>query len=511
MDPRLEMAKLARDVLLEFIQPVQLLTLESDSGTGEVKGRFRSGPLLFDYSIGKTVKYSPLGGSSKAAARAGQRDQQAAVAAPTGRGDSGALQQLPAAGPVEDVARDQWVRRGVAYLAALRGQDETRVDAYLAAEVRMDGPGQKRCQVGYQCGGTCIARSKVCVMEVQGRSQAAVRRLGELASPASGGDTGEDPGDAKHRGLKAERVALGQQLLSRLEQKRSDGEGTLMQNPDKAAMKLIEEVREKREAIDRQLNRLEGRPADEKRWYEDEDEVGLTKFMEPEGQSKSPLGPGREAYERRLIDKYLSNGAEGDQSIFMAGGPASGKTSLLNSKFADSSGQVNGYVTIDPDSIKSALPEMQVGIALGIKAAAAISHEQSSRIAKELLKQAKSKGLNFIMDGTGANTSKYVREMEDARSKGYKVDLLMQHVEEKVGVERAVGRADRIGRFVPRAFIEHAYKVLPNSWEALSSAADRATLNDSEQNIELAAVISGRTVANSGATYRQYMRRYPQK
>jgi len=191
MDQRLEMARLTREVLLEFIQPVQLLTIDSDQASGAVSGRFRSGPLLFEYRIkDEKVSYTPLGGTQKAAARAGQKDQGKALPKQAqARGDaSGPLQQLPAAAVpvIEAVAREQWIRRGIAYLAALWRQDAARVDSYLAAEVRMDGPGQKICSVGYQCGATCIARSKVCIAE-GGNPQ----RLARLQQFAKGGGANE--------------------------------------------------------------------------------------------------------------------------------------------------------------------------------------------------------------------------------------------------------------------------------------------------------------------------------
>jgi predicted ABC-type ATPase len=510
MDQRLEMAQLTREVLLDFIQPVQLLTIDADQATGAVSGRFRSGPLLFEYKIkGEKVSYSPLGGTEKAATRAGEKDQGKALPKqPQARGDgSGPLQQLPPpAGPaIEAIARETWVRRGIAYLAALWRQDAARVDAYLASEVRMDGPGQKVCVVGYQCGATCIARSKVCVQEVQTN---ALKRLATLASPTAFGPGGgsKDPGDVRHAQLKTERLELGRQLMSRLEQQRPDGKGTYMANPDSQTFALIEDAEKKRQRIDQELNRLEGRPEGEKRWYNDEKELGLDRYMEPEDSTESPL-PGRATYEAALIESELAKGKQGKTAIFMAGGPASGKTTLKNLKYGKGEGE---FVTIDPDAIKFKLPEMLASVAMGIQKGAAISHEQSSRISKVVRDQARERGLNFIMDGTGAKADQYLKQMGMARNAGYTVDLLMMQIDPKEGTNRAMSRADRTGRFVPRSFIEHGYAAIPGNWQRLSAGADRATLYDSESNTELAAVINGRVVADAGAAYRQFMRRFPQ-
>lgn len=507
------MARLVQQALLEFIRPVQLLTVEADEKTGAISGRFRSGPLLFDYTIkGEKVSYRPLGSGEKGAKAAGEaaRPTEAPRTPAANEGDPPAPELEPQKGradAIEDAGRDSWVRRGVRFLAGLWNQPEARVDAFLAAEVRMDAAaGAKRCTTGYQCGSTCIARSKVCLVEMRGKGVS--KRLAELTQSHLLQKGGADRGDLKHEKLKAERVALGKQLIARLEQQRPDGMGTFMENPDDATFALIADAAQKREEVDRKLNRLEGRPAEEKRWYEDSEELGLSRYQEQADASESPLGAGRTAYEKKVVDSFLEKGAPGNQAVFMAGGPASGKTSLLKAKFGQNP---EGFVTVDPDAIKGRLPEMLVGVAMGVRDAAAITHEQSSRISKQILPAAQAAGLNFIMDGTGANVPKYVRQMGEARDKGYTVSLLMQHVEMKVGVERALTRADKVGRYVPREFIEDAYKKLPYAWEKLSAAADRATLNDSDSNTELAAVISGRTVAAAGPAFRQFMRRYPQR
>lgn len=58
------MARLVRAALMEFIQPVQLLSIDADKASGAVTGRFRSGEMVFDYQIkGEQVVYGPIGGS----------------------------------------------------------------------------------------------------------------------------------------------------------------------------------------------------------------------------------------------------------------------------------------------------------------------------------------------------------------------------------------------------------------------------------------------------------------
>jgi hypothetical protein len=191
MDQRQEIARMTAEVLSEFISPVRLLTLDTDSKTGEVSGRFRSGPMVFTYKIkGERVSYSPLGGTKQEAAAKGKAERRSdATGSPPSAVDHRELQQLPLAeqrNPVEHARRDAWVRRSVAYVAALLGLPEARIDSYLAAEVRMDAAGGKRqCTVGYACGATCIERRKEGLVTTRDPGRA--KRLHEFVTGGAGG------------------------------------------------------------------------------------------------------------------------------------------------------------------------------------------------------------------------------------------------------------------------------------------------------------------------------------
>jgi predicted ABC-type ATPase len=112
------------------------------------------------------------------------------------------------------------------------------------------------------------------------------------------------------------------------------------------------------------------------------------------------------------------------------------------------------------------------------------------------------------MDGTGANADKYIGQMRELQGKGYKVTLLAQHVPEEVGVKRALGRADRTGRYVPKEFIKHAYEVIPGNFEKLARVADSATLNDGESNQVIMSYKGGRYVGGDRRRTADYRSRY---
>lgn len=95
MANREEIARLARQELLNFINPVRMLSIQANEQTGLISGRFASGPLVFDYRFepDDTVVYKPLSGTRKEAAAAGEadRDDSLLAAAAPGAGISPAV------------------------------------------------------------------------------------------------------------------------------------------------------------------------------------------------------------------------------------------------------------------------------------------------------------------------------------------------------------------------------------------------------------------------------------
>jgi chloramphenicol 3-O-phosphotransferase len=462
-----EMARLVRDELITLIQPVQLLSVNPNSKTGAVTGRFRSSGLLYDYNIGGgRVRYKPVG---------------------QGRSDA-----ADASHPTRRVIADLRLSR-----ERIRGRwSAARLDGYRAVSSRFD---KKNCTKGYGCGATCIETSKECIKE----GGAASEKLAAAVKGAAGGGGSAvaTPGKAaltqrRVRALTSRRAQLGKALVADLMRPRPDGMGNFIENPDRAAMQKIKTLKGRVAKIDRQLNVLEGKDPEEKRWLEG-DPFGLSRYSDFQS-------PGREAYEGRIIAAELSTASKGDQAVFMSGGPASGKTSLLKKQF----GEAKGFVVVDPDRMKGRDPVMELGVALGMRKAAALAHENSSRLSKKLYAAARDQGLNVLMDGTGANADKYIGQMRELQGKGYKVTLLAQHVPEEVGVKRALGRADRTGRYVPKEFIKHAYEVIPGNFEKLARVADSATLNDGESNQVIMSYKGGRYVGGDRRRTADYRSRY---
>lgn len=376
--------------------------------------------------------------------------------------------------------------------------DETMPLFKKRGDSRLDAR-RKKCVTGYSCGATCIPMGKQCrITPMAAISQRRLKRLMNLAggsgSPREPG--GVSPTDRRIAALNAARNEIGRSLVADLSKQRADGQGNYIEHPDASAMQRIKAAGVRVAKIDRQLNVLEGKDPNKKRWI-DGDPFGLARYSDLQS-------PGRKAYERKVIAMEIKGATVGDQAVFMSGGPASGKTSLLKKQF----GAAEGFAVIDPDRIKDYDPVMAIGVAMGMRKAAALAHENSSRLSKEVYATAASRGFNVLLDGTGANAGKYIHQMQELRGKGYQVTLLAQHVPEEVGVKRAMDRADSTGRFVPREFIEHAYGIIPGNFERLAGVADRATLNDGESNQVIMEYEAGRLVGGSRKRMADYRKRY---
>jgi predicted ABC-type ATPase len=374
-----------------------------------------------------------------------------------------------------------------------------RRDAALAAiEDRLDAL-RRKCSTGYSCGYSCISVQKECrIRPMSALTRNQLKRLRHLASgERSSRKHGEKPSaDRRIAHLTALRLEIGKSLVANLSKQREDGLGNYIENPDASAMRRIKATAARVAKIDRELNMLEGKDPEQKRWI-DGDPFGLARYSDIQS-------PGRQDYERKVIKREISGATAGDQAVFMSGGPASGKTSLLNKQFGDA----KGFAVIDPDRLKGYDPVMVIGVAMGMREAAALAHENSSRLSKQLYATVRNQGLNMLMDGTGANSEKYINQIQELKRKGYKITLLAQHVEEEVGIDRALKRADLTGRYVPPEFIRHAYEVIPGNFERIARVADSATLNDGQSNEVIMQYQDGRLVGGSRQRTADYRKLY---
>lgn len=168
---------------------------------------------------------------------------------------------------------------------------------------------------------------------------------------------------------------------------------------------------------------------------------------------------------KRLHDEIMEKALKGlkppkgnKRVLFMAGGPASGKSSALALP-ENQDMQPDQAAEIDPDAIKAQLPEYQEMVAGGDKYAATGAHEESSDLSKRILAEAMTRGLNVLRDGTGdSNPGKFARQMQEMKDAGYDINVFYVNAPTDVAIDRATSRARRTGRWVPTPEIRKQHK-----------------------------------------------------
>lgn len=174
------------------------------------------------------------------------------------------------------------------------------------------------------------------------------------------------------------------------------------------------------------------------------------------------LTPEREAVHQEIINNMLRDKIPVDGQATMTmlgGGPASGKSSVLN---PDTSGDPHS-VTIDPDAMKAMLPGYKE-MAAKTSEASSYYHEESSALAKRFYEVAVSRNLNAIYDGTGDGSEKSVQKKIDvAKEAGYKVVGKYVTIDTETAVSRNQKRYDdaveagQTPRLVPASYVRETH------------------------------------------------------
>lgn len=173
----------------------------------------------------------------------------------------------------------------------------------------------------------------------------------------------------------------------------------------------------------------------------DEINSGKSNSLQAHMDKDGNLTPEREKLHKEIIDNLLKGkvSVEGQATMTMlGGGPASGKSSVMN---PDTSKNKNA-VTVDPDHIKTMLPGYSE-MTKKTDQAAAYYHEESSAIAKRFAEVAFSENYNVIYDGTGDGSNKSVqKKIDGARAKGYRVEGKYVSIDTEEAVRRNQKRYD---------------------------------------------------------------------
>lgn len=371
----------------------------------------------------------------------------------------------------------------------------------------------RRCEKGKPCGATCIERLKKCQVDA---NEQVKESLSQVSSAIEKRPSKKGTVEEQIARLESTRVRKLDEAFNELNKDRGDGKGTHFEHPNDKTFKILNRLQRVTEAIDAELNILEGKPLvkvkgedgkitehQPKRWYPDRYNLD-EKFMKFKTEA-------RENYISDIIQRYMDTGRKGDppQAIFMMGGPASGKTTLIDELMKGKP----GFIHIDSDAIKKELPEYLFGVALGYRGIANTTNVSSGNIATRLSRRARSSGLNFIWDGTGAHRPGYEDSVKELRKKGYNLQLVAQHLPVNLGIQRSLARAELPismggGRFVPLEAIEGAYQKVPRNFEPLAKLFDSASITDGTNGKEIMRYEGGKVISEDGPAAQEFRRQY---
>ena len=203
----------------------------------------------------------------------------------------------------------------------------------------------------------------------------------------------------------------------------------------------------------------------------------LTEYVNSLPQTKSMYfdldgyTPDRKALHSKIINSFKDNLVciESDEpiAILMGGSPASGKSTFLR-KYAPYLLSTE-LLRIDADEIRAMLPEYE-----GWNASQ--THLETKDIVNTLLSD-RTIGLpcNFdlIYDGTMNNTKSYIPLITLLKGLGYKIYVVyIDNVPKDEIIERALGRYQRSGRFVPLEVIEDFFSKGKTALNEIKQKAD---------------------------------------
>jgi predicted ABC-type ATPase len=157
----------------------------------------------------------------------------------------------------------------------------------------------------------------------------------------------------------------------------------------------------------------------------------------------------------RILDERLSGKKSHNPplAVLMAGGPAAGKSRLLEALLLPPDA-----VVIDPDALREELPEYTGFVANERADAAVLTHEEVRLIAHQMFAIAGQRRLNLVLDAVGSNDEgQFSRRIEPLIKHGYSVTVRYATVPLDVAIERAKARYEAGGRHVAEDVIREKH------------------------------------------------------
>ncbi|UAY53200.1 zeta toxin family protein [Ferruginibacter albus] len=165
----------------------------------------------------------------------------------------------------------------------------------------------------------------------------------------------------------------------------------------------------------------------------------------------------REELHDEIVRSQLTGSFSRERKVFMLGGaPANAKSSFSKSKYCN---YPQTALRIDPDIIKTKLPEYDLMITQHMPEAAMIVHEESSDLAKRIRREAIKNEIDILLDGVADGSLELRRDVwKEFDDNGYYIRMDYVTLETEKSLEIAVIRGEETGRFVAPEFIKSMNK-----------------------------------------------------
>ncbi|CAB9507018.1 Zeta toxin [Seminavis robusta] len=160
--------------------------------------------------------------------------------------------------------------------------------------------------------------------------------------------------------------------------------------------------------------------------------------------------------------------------VFSAGPMGVGKGYVMATLNERGLFPLDRFLKIDPDLLKTELPEMPGYLRQDPASAATKVHRESTQMADVLLEHALQKRIPTLVDGSLRDVEYYRSFMERVRREFPEYQLAILHVTAAPDIirARAQSRAEKTGRAVPEALLTASIEQVPASVEALSPHVD---------------------------------------
>jgi predicted ABC-type ATPase len=176
----------------------------------------------------------------------------------------------------------------------------------------------------------------------------------------------------------------------------------------------------------------------------------------------------RTQFHKSLTQDEINKGSTNlGTTYFLGGAPATGKSSLEKSGLVT---YPEGILKIDPDEIKKKLPEFNKMSDNKVFESASKVHEESSKISKDIVRNASNNKMDLVIDSVGDGTyESVVDKVKQQRDAGKSVVANYVTTDVKSSLDRAEKRGRETSRNVPSDYIKDMHREVSTIFPKLAA------------------------------------------